>query len=349
MQKDRVTLRDVARYAGVSVGSVSRYLNDNSALGPKTRDLIEKAISKLNYKPNLLAQNLARGSSRNLLLYIYQEFPIFNTTWLFELPIIHGIYDYLKGTDFRLQIAIGNVLEPDRFKREVIAQTESGLVDGILILSSWPAEKSLLIRLMDSKFPFVLISNANQIDPVNSIVFDNELAMFDIAGMLLDLGHRDFAFLGGYDTQLHTRERFDGFARALAERGKKPNPAWIKYGDYSFESGVRFMDEIIAAGPPVPTAVLAGNDFVAAGAMRSLQRRGLSVPGDVSVAGFDNLTVSNIVDPELTTVKVPLFEMGRRATEKLVECIDSKRCVFPSETIKCETVVRSSTAEAIRN
>lgn len=340
MVKAKVTLKDVAKHAGVSVGSVSRYLNQHPSVSEKSRSAIEDAIKTLGFIPNQMAQKLARGVTGNLLLYIYQEFPIFNTTWLFELPIIHGIYEHLKTTPYSLQIAIGSISEPERLHRDLLHQVDSRLVDGILILSSWPAEQSTIDMLIDRETPYALIGNANQREENNYIIFDNEKAVYDLTAMLLGLGHRDIAFLGGYESQLHTRERFVGFTRALAEKGITVREEWVRFGDYSFDSGARFMEELLDGQPP--TAVICGNDFVAAGAVQRIKRRGLRIPEDISVVGFDNLTVSTIVEPELTTVSVPLFEMGRIATKNLVENIAEKRASFPPVTIDCTIVQRNS-------
>lgn len=340
MRTHKVTLRDVAKQAGVSVGTVSRYLNNNPSVSQSARDAIAAAVKKLDYTPNLMAQNLAKGKSGNLLLYIYQEFPIFNTTWLFELPIIHGIFDYLKSTNYSIQMAIGSIYNPESFKHDIFRQIDAKLVDGIIILSSWPAESTTLVKLIETKFPYVLLGNANHVNGMNHIVFDNAGVVEGLVSRLVELGHRDIAFFGGYPTQLHTMERFAGFKRGLAKHCLPARDEWVKYGDYSFESGIKFMDEAIADGPP--TAVVAGNDFIAAGAIRSIKRHGMRVPEDISVTGFDNLTVASMIEPELTSVKVPLFEMGRRAMERLVGEIRDKSHQFESEMIPTMIVERDS-------
>lgn len=340
MAKPKVTLKDVARHAGVSVGSVSRYLNQHPSVSDKARRAIEEAVKELDFIPNQMAQKLARGITGNLLLYIYQEFPIFNTTWLFELPIIHGIYDYLQTTGYSLQIAIGSISNPEQFKRDILHQVDSRLVDGVLILSSWPAESSTVEMLIERGFPYALIGNANQIASENYIIFDNEKAEYDLAVRLLDLGHQDVAYLGGFESQLHTQERLAGLKRALDERNIPLPEDRIRFGDYTFESGRQLMDEMLRDNPP--TAVICGNDFVAAGAIQSAKRHGLRVPEDISIVGFDDLTVATIVEPELTTVSVPLFEMGRLATRNLMESIADKRTSFPPASIDCRIIQRNS-------
>lgn len=342
MTQKRVTLRDVAKQAGVSVGSVSRFLNNHPSLSAKARTAIEGAIAKLNFIPNQMAQKLAKGISGNLLLYIYQEFPIFKTTWLYELPIIHGIYDVLQGTPYSLQIAMASVSDPEQFKRDIARQIESRLVDGMLILSSWPLDRGAMFRLMDAEFPFALIGTGNPVEDGNSIQFDNEAAVAELTGMLQRMGHRDIGFFGGYREQLHSRERHRGFLAAMAAAGLPVREEWVDFGDYSFESGVEYMDRLLAGRPP--TAVIAGNDFIAAGIMRSVKKHNLSVPDDISVTGFDDLTMADIMEPGLTTVSIPLFEMGRTATRELVGCIAGKTSRFPSQTIQCNIVERASTS-----
>lgn len=344
MRTHKVTLRDVAKQAGVSVGTVSRYLNNNPSVSQSARDAIAAAVEKLDYTPNLMAQNLAKGKSGNLLLYIYQEFPIVNTTWMFELPIIHGVFDSLKSTNYSIQMAIGSIYNPEGFKHEIFRQIDAKLVDGIIILSSWPAESTTLVKLIETKFPYVLLGNSNHVNGMNHIVFDNTEVIEGLVTRLVGLGHRDIAFFGGYPTQLHTMERFAGFRRGMARHHLPVRDEWVKFGDYSFESGIKFMDEAFDAGPP--TAVVSGNDFIAAGAVRSIKRHGKRVPEDVSVTGFDNMTVANMLEPELTSVKVPLFEMGCRAMERLVQGIKDKKCEFASEMIETVIVERDSIGNA---
>ncbi len=343
MHHKRVTLRDVAKQAGVSVGSVSRFLNDHSSLSHKTRDSIADAIDKLNFIPNQMAQKLAKGVSGNLLLYIYQEFPIFKTTWLYELPIIHGIYSVLPGTPYSMQMSMGSISEPELLKRDISRQIESRLVDGILILSSWPLEKSAIFKLMDAEFPFALLGIGNPLDDCNSINFDNTRAIARLTRRLAELGHRDIAFYGGYRTQAHCEERFHGFRATMDALGLAVRDEWVDFGDYSFESGVEFMDRLFTG--LIPTAVIAGNDFIAAGIIRSGKNHGLSVPDDVSVTGFDDLAVADMTEPGLTTVSIPLFDIGRQATQKLADCIADKSCRFPSQTIECTIVERASTSK----
>ncbi len=344
MAKSKVTLKDVARHAGVSVGSVSRYLNQHPSVSAKAQQSIGAAIKKLNYTPNQMAQKFAKGVTGNLLLYIYQEFPIFNTTWLFELPIIHGIYEYLHNTEYALQIAIGAVSKPEQFDNDIMRQVAARQVDGVMILSSWPAEEKTIRHLADLDFPYALIGNANPCGNHNYIAFDNEQAVFELVDKLYRLGHREFAFLGGYESQLHTAERLAGFKRGLETHSLAVVPEWIKFGDYSFESGITMMNAVMNSR--VPTAIIAGNDYVALGAMRSIRDHGFSTPKDVSVTGFDDLNIARMVEPGLTTVSAPLFEIGKIATQKLVEGIAEKNHLFSPETVRCSIIERGSTGRA---
>jgi len=338
------TLKDVAKLANVSVGTVSRYINNNPSVSEKNRKKIQAAIERLNYSPHPIAQKLAKGVTNNLLLYIVQENPILTTTWLHELPVIQGICDYLKNTNYSLQIVL-NFIDDNQGNYKYINECiSSKSVDGILILSAWELSNRTLIRLMDSGFPFVLIGNDNTIQPTNDIVFDNYGAVKKLVEHLYQLGHRHIGLISGCKEQLHMSERIRGYFDAIRELGLEIEESWIKYGEYSTESGYACMQEILDGRHP--TAVICGNDYVAAGAVKAIHDRGYKVPDDFSVTGFDNSTVAQIMEPTLTTVNMPVFKAGHLATEKLIKLINKTENVINREVLPCDIIIGSSTGSA---
>jgi len=344
MSGNGVTLKDVAKLANVSVGTVSRFINNHPSVSEKNRKKIQAAIERLNFSPNPIAQKLAKGVSNNLLLYIVQENPILTTTWLYELPVIQGICDYLKNQSYSLQIVL-NFIEDNKGNYKYINECiSSKSVDGILILSAWGLSNRTLIRLMDSGFPFVLLGNENTIQPTNDIIFDNYGAVKQLVEHLYHLGHRHIGLISGCRDQLHMSERIRGYFDTLKELGLEIDESWIKYGDYSMESGYACMQEILDSRHP--TAVICGNDYMAAGAVKAIHERGYKVPDDFSVTGFDNSTVAKIVEPSLTTVSMPVFKAGQLATERLIEQLNSTDNLISREVLPCEIIIGSSTGKA---
>lgn len=339
-----ITLRDVARLAKVSVGTVSRYINKHPSVGGENAQKIQMAIDKLGYIPNQIAQSLAKGVSNNLLLYIIQEDPILSSTWLYELPIIQGVYDYLKSTDYSLQVAIDSIENSKRVNKLISECINNKRVDGMIILTSWEIDKSGLIRLADSKFPFVLIGNENLITPENEVLFDNYGAINQIIDYLYKLGHRRIGFISGTKEQQHAEQRIRAYFDSLQRLDLVTNEEWVKYGDYSIESGYIHMQELLHSNEQ-PTAIVCGNDYLAAGAIKAISEKGFNVPYDYSITGFDDSLVSKVVEPGLTTVNVPLQELAKIAIKKLINIINAPDKITPKRVLPCTMVIGASTSE----
>lgn len=337
-----VTLKDVARLAGVSVGTVSRYINNHPSVSKKNSIKVQRAIDKLGYIPNQTAQNLAKGVSNNLLLYIIQEDPILASTWLYELPIIQGVYDYLKGTDYSLQVAIDSIENSKRINNFINECINNKRVDGMIILTSWEVDKTSLIRLVDSKFPFILIGNENPIGPENEVLFDNYGAISQVMDHLYKLGHRRIGYISGTKEQQHAKQRIKAYFDNLQRLNLVTNEKWVKYGDYTVESGYTLMGEILNSREQ-PTAIVCGNDYLAAGAIKAIKERGFSVPLDYSVTGFDDSIVSRVVEPDLTTVSVPLQKLAELAIKKLINIINFPDNEITKQVLSCEMVIGAST------
>jgi LacI family repressor for deo operon, udp, cdd, tsx, nupC, and nupG len=334
------TLKDVAKLAGVSVATVSRVINGHANVSAETRASVERAILKLNYSPNTIARSLVTGRTGVISLIIVQEDPIVPTTWFYELPIVQSIYDYLKGQDWELQIAMCSYREfqePAFLPRHFNKRT----VDGVLILSAWMVERHIVSELKERNLPHVIIGAHDPDYESLCIEYDNEGAIRSLVEHLWNSGHQIFGLIGGAPYQLHMHGRIQGFASALEEFGL---PTWnrlTKYGDWSIESGYELMQEFLAREPN-PTAVVCGNDYIAVGAMRAITEQGLRIPEDIAVVGFDDTVVSQIISPTLTTVRLPLAQAGRLAAERLVRELDkpspdNRRVVLP-----CEIVIRDS-------
>ena len=235
------TLKDVAKLAGVSVATVSRVINGHANVSAETRASVERAILKLNYSPNTIARSLVTGRTGVISLIIVQEDPIVPTTWFYELPIVQSIYDYLKGQDWELQIAMCSYREfqePAFLPRHFNKRT----VDGVLILSAWMVERHIVSELKERNLPHVIIGAHDPDYESLCIEYDNEGAIRSLVEHLWNSGHQIFR---------PNRERlissictaYQGFASALEEFGL---PTWnrlTKYGDWSIESGYELMQE----------------------------------------------------------------------------------------------------------
>lgn len=339
-----ITLKDVAKLAGVSVGTVSRYINHHPSVSEKNARKIQAAIDKLEYVPNLTAQNLAKGISNNILLYIIQEDPILMTTWLYELPIIQGINDYLKNTEYSLQIAIDSIDDCKSIKKSINKYINNKLVDGLMILTTFDIDKSIIIRLVDSKYPFVLTGIDNSIQPENGVLFDNYGAINQIMAYLYKLGHRKIGFIGGTKEQQHAKYRKKAYFDSIRKFGLTTSDKWVKDGDYSVSCGYNLMNEILSAYEQ-PTAIVCGNDYIAAGAIKAIREKGLDVPYDYSVTGFDNNIISEIVEPNITTMSIPLQEVAEFSIKKLINIIKNPDQITQEQIFSCKMIVGGSTSK----
>ena len=342
ISKYNIKLRDVAKLADVSVGTVSRYINKHPSVSKKNAAKIQNAIEQLGYIPNLMAQNLAKGVSNNLLLYILQEKPILESTWLYELPIIQSIYEYIRPTNYSLQLAMDYLedkLEIGRFINEYV---NSKRVDGMIILSTFEIDDATILTLMKSELPFILMGNQTNILAANQILFDNYHAINEVMDYLYQLGHRRIALINGFAHQQHMIQRASAYFDSLKRLGLDTCDEWVKNANHTVDGGCKCMNEILDLKKQ-PTAVVCGNDDMAIGAMKAIKDRGFSIPGDYSITGFDDSILSRIAEPDLTTVKIPLEALANTAIEKLIESMNHPDMTIPKKVLACTMVVRSST------
>ena len=341
IKKHKVKLKDVARLANVSVGTVSRYINNHPSVSKKSAKKIQEAIDKLGYIPNLMAQNLAKGVSNSLLLYILQEKPIVESTWLYELPIIQSIYDYIKATKYSLQLAMDYLEDVQEIGKLMNEYINNKRVDGIIILSTFSIGEANVVRLMDSEIPFVLLGNQSAILSSNQILFDNYSAISEIMDHLYELGHRRIALINGFENQQHMIQRGKAYFDSLKRLDLEFHDEWVKYSNHAVDGGYKSMQEILDFEKQ-PTAIVCGNDDMAVGAMKAIKERGFRVPDDYSVTGFDDNIISRVAEPNITTVRMPLTSMAETAVEKLIENIADPEKEIPLEVLPCKVIYRSS-------
>lgn len=330
-----VTLQDVADLAGVSAGTVSKYINGQK-IRPQNALLVKSAIEKLNYSPNPLAQNFARGRTFDILLFLIVESPITATTWQHELPIIQAINDVLIDTPYNLKIKIAYTDNPERNCNYMQTCINGHHVDAIMLLSPWKIDTALIRTVKNGNIPYILIGSNTEID-CHSVDFDNETPIYNIVKHLYENGHRHFAMLAGFKNQYHITKRELGFRRALRDLEINSDNIHILYGDFSTESGMLMANNLLNLHP-YPTAFICGNDSIAAGAIHAVLDHGLSVPEDIAVSGFDNSVVATVMYPSITSVASPSYEMGKGAiTEVLSLLQDHNHCIkkslFPSQII----------------
>lgn len=321
------TLEDVARHAGVSTATVSRCLNTPERVVEDTRKRVLKAVTELGYAPNYGARILAARRSNTIGAIIpTMENAIF----------ARGLQAFQEelGRQGVTMLVASSSYRQDIEEEQIRTLTARG-ADGLLLIGHDRTEAAYTY-LARRGIPFLVAWAYDPEAPRLSVGFDNRAAMRALADRVLDLGHRRIAVISAPQAANdRARERVAGVLAAVAARGCDPGTVAVLETSYSIDNGEDAFRRLFVAEPH-PTAVLCGNDVLAIGALRKAQDMGLSIPGDVSITGFDDIELARIATPRLTTVHVPHREMGRTAAEILVALINGAP---PPESLRLETAI----------
>jgi LacI family transcriptional regulator len=308
-----IGLKDVANHTGLSMSTVSRSLSHKSYVKEDTRKKVLEAVRLLNYLPNQMAQSLKMGRSNTLALMIPSI-----QNMIFP-DITRGVEDTARKKGFTLILC--NTDESTEIEKNYINMLRPRLIDGFII-ASMTSNAAHLMRLRDDNFPMVLALRAYN-EEIDAVVIDNKKAAYTGTKYLIERGHKKIALaLGNTELPLYA-DRFAGYRQALEDFGIPFDESLVlreQYGINSFYSLTRAMLE----NGTIPDAIFATNDSRAIIIMRALYDSGYSIPDDISVMGFDNVDMAAMVEPPLTTIAQPLYEIGVLAAEKLIYQIQYK-------------------------
>ncbi len=303
------TISDVARLAGVSTMTVSRVVNNSGYISQATRERVERAVEQLGYVPNALARGLRFKQTKTIALILTDITNPFFTT------VARGVEDAASEQGFN--VIFCNTDEDEGDEGEYLNMLLQKQVDGILLVPARCSSESISL-LQSRSVPVVVLDRRVPGVQVDTVRGDSEEGAYQLVRYLLGLGHHGIAVLSGPRSVSTATDRVDGYRRAMAEAGVRVDESMVHHDAFSQEGGYRMAKRALAAGPH-PTALFAGNNFIAAGAFRALQEAGLKVPEDVSLVAFDDLAQSLAMEPFLTVAAQPAYEMGRRATELLLD------------------------------
>jgi LacI family transcriptional regulator len=335
----RTTIDDIAKEAGVSKATVSRVLNERAAgVGAETRSRVKSIIERMDFEPCGVARGLATGKSRSVGLVIPDIADPF-----FPL-LIRGIEDALRGPSYGLFLC-----DSDRDisrEKEQLRMLLEKRVDGV-ILNSTSSDCDCQLDLLEKRsVPYILLDRMIESRSHAAGVYaDNRKGARIATEYLLKGGARRLLFINGPEELSVSRLRRAGFEDACREESVDAGAILYGSGDHSVESGERLVDALLekSGGKPLFDAIFAANDRMAIGSMRSLAKRGIRIPEEVEIVGFDDIEHARLVDPPLTTVAQPAFGMGRESALLLLRLIDGKkprkRIVFMDPTL----VVRGTT------
>ncbi|WP_406180686.1 LacI family DNA-binding transcriptional regulator [Streptomyces canus] len=326
-------MMDVAREAGVSHITVSRVINGHPSVRPETRTRVEAAIQKLGYRRNSVARALkSRRSSTIGVVIVGSE--------LFELPrILLGVETAAKQAGYWVSLASRQGESTSADLMETLRRLTDQSVEAIAVVADRPVVVEALSGLSFGVPVTVVMSGSAPNPGLGFVEVDQELGARLAVRHLLGLGHRDIAHLTGALRTFDARARVDGWRAELA--AAEAQGALLE-GDFSAESGFRLAHQLCDADAGLPTAVFAGNDQMAMGALAAFAERGVKVPQDVSLVGFDDMKGAGYLVPALTTVRQDFAHLGRTAIEQLVRMLGGERA--ERQKITPELVVRRSTA-----
>ena len=335
----KFTIDDVAEAAGVARVTVSRVLNNEQNVRPETREKVRRAVDALGYSVNQQARALASGSGRTILL-IHSHDQDREPNSYYHSGLELGALRACSSLGYEL---VTRAVDPANEKRGHLLSSiiERERPAGIVLPPPLSDDVDLLLGLKEAGVRVAAVSAGERSrEVVSSAGIDERAGGHTLGRYLMALGHRRVGFLKGPADHLAAALRYDGFIDAFREAGIPVEP-WTSEGDFTFKSGVEAGDRLLRDGARI-TALACANDDMAAGAMLALHRAGVAIPGEMSVTGFDDTPMSDIVWPPLTTIRQPIKEIAERAVHMLVENHADVEAHY--EALDHELVVRESTA-----
>lgn len=304
------TMKDVAERAEVSITTVSHVVNGTRFVSEKVRDRVTRTMKELGYQPNVLARGLRRGESSTVGLIV----PDVTNPYFAE--IARSVEDACAERGYGV-ILCNSDGRPER-QEQAVEVLASNRVGGLILVNVGMTRREAAL-FEGLSIPMVMLDRDIPGFPVDSIQIDNALGGRQATEHLLSLGHRRIACLAGPSQVSPSGDRVEGYRQAMKEAGLEVDPALVFTGDFTAESGHVCARQLMAGDGPMPTALFSCNDLMAFGAITAFSEKGLKVPDDISVVGFDDIRLASYFNPTLSTVAQPRHEMGQMAVKILLE------------------------------
>ena len=329
------TMKDVALQANVSTATVSRALMNPEKVSQATRNRVEQAALEVGYLPQMQGRNMKRNESRTILVIVPDICDPFFSEVIRGIEVTAAAQGYL--------VLIGDCAHQNQQEKTFIDLIITKQIDGMLLLGSrLPFDAS--IEEQRNLPPMVM---ANEFAPelgLPTVHIDNLTASFDAVNYLHELGHQRIACIAGPEEMPLCHYRLQGYVQALRRCGITVDPHYIARGNFTYEAGANALEQLLALPQP-PTAIFCHSDIMALGALSYAKRQGLKVPDDLSIIGFDNISLAEFCDPPLTTVAQPRFDIGREAMLLLLNQLSGQFVDSGSRLLDCELIVRGSTSK----
>jgi len=330
-----VTIKDVAKLAKVAPSTVSRVIANNPRISEKTKKKVREAMDELGYHPNFIARSLASQSTQAIGLVMPSS-----TDVVFQNPffptVLRGLSEGAHEKHYALYMTTGKT--DNEILDGVTQMVQGGRVDGVVLLYS-KIEDKVLMYLQERGIPFVVIGKPfKHVEEITHVDNDNFRATKEVTEYLIQLGHDHIAFVGGNLNLVVTVERLLGYEKALRQAGIPLNDEYIVHEEFLREGGQEAVRELLSLKVP-PTALVVADDLMALGVLNTLDELGIKVPEDISIISFNNVLVSEMSRPPLTSVDINIFDLGFEAARSLIQKIENpkepiKRIIIPHQIVK---------------
>ena len=336
------TLKNVADKVGISVTTASRALAGYSDVSAETRQRVIAAADELGYRPNLTAQRLQKQRTDTLGFIMPTFGPRFSDPFFSEF--IAGIGN--EAAAHRYDLMVSAHAPDSEGEHQAYARAARGdWVDGLIIVRT-RVDDPRIKRLSQEQCPFVAFGRTECEFDYPYVDEDSQAGMSLLVQHFINLGHRRIAIIIPPVTFMFGRYRLQGYYQTMAANGLPVMPEWVVEGDLTQRGGAEKVEQLLDL-KPLPTAIIAGNDLMAVGAMRTVQQRGLQVGKDIAIGGFDDIPLSAYTTPALTTVHQPIYEIGRQACAMLINIINHRPLLEPHILLTPTLIVRESSGSPI--
>ncbi len=309
-----ITIKEIAVKANVSIATVSRALNDDIKVKPETKDLVINLAKEFNYKPNVLARNFVKKKTSTLGLIMPEVVDEFFT------EIIRGVDSVAYAGGYNVMVA--GTHSERTMAESVINFMGKGVVDGIILMAP-SLNDQIKELLVQNIIPTVLINSKAELENYNTIGIDNFQGAYSIIDYLIkNLNYKKIAHISGPDANNDALQRKEAYQKALLDSNMEVNEQWIVSSDFTVKGG-EFACRRLLSLLDKPEVIFASNDMMAIGCYKAIASFNMNIPTDIAVVGFDDIFVSQFLTPRLTTVHVPIFEIGKTAAEILLKKIDN--------------------------
>ncbi len=339
----KVTIKDVAEKAGVSIATVSRVINNSDQVSALVRERVLEVIEELDFRPNPVARSLVMKKSHLIGVVV----PDMSNYFLGE--IMNGIEEITRT--YQYDIIVCNTRGNHELEKRYLDLFYAKQVEGIIFMS-WKLENSVVEHITKIDIPVVMVNRNTSKLTIPSVSIDNYKAAYELTHYLLQKGHTQIALIrNSIDVDAFGLEQYKGYKQALMEYGIEVNKNYVRYGDFSIENSYQIVKSFIKEND-IPTAIFATSDVMAIGAINALKDSGYQVPEDVSVVGFNDIRLASLYRPKLTVIHQPLFNIGTVAVKMIIDRIKGEKSgdnivILPHSLIERESCTECKKEEKV--